>query len=191
MEEYDIDLNFHIIKDENGEMEIISDIDDNIDYLEPEERVNIAIKLLHQLFNQIYSNIDEDTDEDTKFEIKQEGIAYRDALFKSILNMCQNMYAKKTGDVLLELEYSMGIYYGVRNKLTNEDLNIVYQTAHSPNINVLEPLNVAGAMVTDVLDAMLDEDYPKEEIDKILKVFMGTQYKDFKERIKSYEQDQE
>ena len=194
MEEYDADIQFHFIKMEDGSLRVTTDIDDQIEYLEPEERAVIIVNLIKDLFEQLFRDID-DVDEEIEADIYNK-ICYktqdiRDELISTILNLHYNSYAKHTKEKPKLLEYSMAIYETMYNKLSKDTVNCVVSTAYSNNITSIEPMNGAMAFTLDVAENLLDNGFPKDIVKQIVDMTINNQKTAVYDFIKQYEEDKE
>ena len=194
MEEYDADIQFHFIKMEDGSLRVTTDIDDQIEYLEPEERAVIIVNLIKDLFEQLFRDID-DVDEEIDADIYNK-ICYktqdiRDELISTILYLHYNSYAKHTKEKPKLLEYSMAIYETMYNKLSKDTVNCVVNTAYSNNITSIEPMNGAMAFTLDVAENLLDNGFPKDVVKQIVDMTINNQKTAVYDFINQYEEDRE
>lgn len=187
MEEYDVDINFHFIKWDNGQIQVTSDVDDDFEYLEAYERTCIIVNIMKDLFKQIHNNIDEYEigSEEFKTNIKF-GLDTRDSIIKAALNLCYNTYAAKMEEEPFVLEYGLAIYRSMLDKRTKEKVNIISSTTYSDEMNILEPMNGAFAFMIDTAECLADNGLPKPIIKNIMKTMQAQQYKCFEEYIDNY-----
>lgn len=166
MEEYDVDLSFHFCVEDNGDIDLTSDIDDQIDYLNPMERTCIITHLLQDLFTQIYNGVEDyDEDDEAYNGYCYAGSELRDMLVSIVINFWYNIFAEKTNEFPQnELEFSMAIYKRLLHKQTKQDFNMVIKTAHSENVNVFEPENAGLAFLQDITEYLLDSGQSKKEV---------------------------
>ena len=170
MEEYDADINYHFIKFNSGDIEVTSDIDDQIDYLEPEERLAIIMKMIKELYEQIYVDIDKYNEDDNEYDlICLTAEEVRDNLVQFIINMWYNKAAIKLKSLSIgELEFSLAIYKKMWNATLQEPVNMVIKLAHSDNVEIGENLTANAAFIQDTLEILMDNGMSKLETKQFL-----------------------
>ena len=193
MEEYDAEIEYHFVKFEDGTLKVTTDIDDQIDYLEPQERTTIIVKLIKDLFEQLFSDID-GIDEELESEIYNK-ICYqtqdvRDTLISAILNLHYNSFAKHCNEKPKLIEYSLAIYEMVYNKINKEPVNCVLNTTYSNNITSLEPMNGATAFALDTAENLLVNGLPKEVVKQLIDVTFKNQERAVHNFIDEYKEDE-
>lgn len=194
MEEYDADIQFHFTKFDNGILQVTSDIDDQIEYLEPEERTTIIANLMRDLFEQLFKDIDNiNTDVDVEIynKICNQTLDVRDTLISALINLHYNSYAKHCKEKPKLLEYSMAIYETMYNKLSKDTVNCVINTAYSNNITSIEPMNGAMAFTLDVAENLLNNGFPKDVVKQIVDMTINNQKTAVYDFINQYEEDKE
>ena len=192
MEEYDADIQFHFIKMKDGSLHLTTDIDNQIDYLEPEERATIIASLIGDLFEQLFSdidNVDEDTNGELYNKICNNTLEVRDAIISSIINFHYNSYAKHCEKDPKLLEFSMAIYEAMYNKIDKSQVNFIMNTTHSDNITALEPLSGSLAFTLDVTEMLLKNGVPKSVIEQVMEFMLKQNLDAVKQFIKTYKED--
>lgn len=192
MEEYDADIQFHFIKMKDGSLHLTTDIDNQIDYLEPEERATIIASLIGDLFEQLFSdidNVDEDTNSELYNKICNNTLEVRDAIISSIINFHYNSYAKHCEKDPKLLEFSMAIYEAMYNKIDKSQVNFIMNTTHSDNITALEPLSGSLAFTLDVTEMLLKNGVPKSVIEQVMEFMLKQNLDAVKQFIKTYKED--
>lgn len=193
MEEYDADIQFHFIKGNDGSLHLTTDIDNQIDYLEPEERAIIIASFIGDLFEQLFSNID-NVDEDTETELYQkicsDTLEVRDTIITSIINFHYNSYAKHCEKDPKLLEFSMAIYEAMYNKIDKSQVNFIMNTTHSDNITALEPLSGSLAFTLDVAEMLLKNGVPKSVTEQVMAFMLKQNLDAVKQFIKTYKEDE-
>ena len=193
MEEYDADIQFHFIKGNDGSLHLTTDIDNQIDYLEPEERAIIIASFIGDLFEQLFSNID-NVDENTETELYQkicnDTLEVRDTIITSIINFHYNSYAKHCEKDPKLLEFSMAIYEAMYNKIDKSQVNFIMNTTHSDNITALEPLSGSLAFTLDVAEMLLKNGVPKSITEQVMGFMLKQNLDAVKQFIKTYKEDE-
>lgn len=189
MEEYDADINYHFVNFKNGNIEVTSDIDDQIDYLEPEERLAIILKMIKELYEQIYVDIGKYDEDDNEYDLicfTAEEI--RDNLIQFIINMWYNKAAEKLKSFSVgELEFSLAIYKKIWNATLNEPVNMVIKLAHSDNVEIGENLTANAAFIQDTLEILMEGGMNKVETKKFLHQALTDMEKTLNHVIDDYE----
>ena len=170
MEEYDADINYHFVNFKNGNIEVTSDIDDQIDYLEPEERLAIILKMIKELYEQIYVDIGKYDEDDNEYDlICFTAEEVRDNLIKFIINMWYNKAAEKLKSFSVgELEFSLAIYKKMWNATLHEPVNMVIKLAHSDDVEIGENLTANAAFIQNILEILMAGGMSKAETKQFL-----------------------
>lgn len=189
MEEYDADINYHFVNFKNGNIEVTSDIDDQIDYLEPEERLAIILKMIKELYEQIYVDIGKYDEDDNEYDLicfTAEEI--RDNLIQFIINMWYNKAAEKLKSFSVgELEFSLAIYKKMWNATLHEPVNMVIKLAHSDNVEIGENLTANAAFIQDTLEILMEGGMNKAETKQFLHQALTDMEKTLNHVIDDYE----
>lgn len=193
MQEYDADIQFHFTVYDNGLMKLETDIDDQLDYFDAQERTVIIVNLINDLFEQVFQEVDgldEEKDEEKYIDILNKNQEIRDALISAILNLHHRYYAKHCNKEQKVLEYSMVIYEVMYDKISKDISNYVYNTAHSTNITTFEPMNGALAFELDAMENLLENGVSKKETKAILNLLLSKQKQVLNQYIDTYEEDE-
>lgn len=184
MEEYDYDLHYHVVKFPDGSAEISSNIDDNIDYLEPFDRICIIIKLLNELFEQFYSDIvGLPQDSEVVFEKFADGEMLRDNLIDVLINACQNHFANAINIPKEKLSFSLIMFAKEIAKDKKQITTDVYDTAYSMDLGIVDPLLACNALTIDCVSTLLEDGVSDEDIEDLIKYHLDAQYKAVKKYI--------
>lgn len=185
MEEYNYDLQYHVVKFPDGSAEVSSNIDDNIDYLEPFDRVCIIIKLMNELFEQLYSDIvGLPKDSDTVYERFNDGEMLRDNLIDVLINACQNHFAKAIDIPKEKLSYSLVMFVKELEKNSHKITTELYDTAYSMDLGVVDPLLASNALISDCISSLIEDGISNEDIEELITHHLDAQRRALKEFIK-------
>ena len=194
MEEYDADINFHFeIDKENGIVNLTSDIDDQIDYLNSMERTTIIIHLMRDLFEQIFTNLDnldKEADEEYINDICNKSIDVRNAIISSLLNFHYNSYAQHCKQDPKLLEFSMVIYEAMYNKFTKEQTNFIMNTTYSENITSVEPMSGSLAYALDTAENLLQNGITRPIVKLMMNTIIKQEIEAVNKFIDNYEEDE-
>lgn len=198
MEEKDVTFNFVITEpDENDNfgINITSDIDDCIDYLNVQEKLCLVTEILGQCCRQIISEnhpseMVEDFDEededqiDTKHKLDQ---LLEETVYVAI-NTINSTYRAKFNKTPEVLEFSLATYNSTINKYFQE-MHRVKETYHSVDVDVLDPLQASFDFFTDTILCLLDGGMPKEQVMTLIEDSTNAMRKDYKILIDDFEKE--
>ena len=195
MEEKEVTFNIVSgITDDNGHetIGITSDIDDNIEYLDINERVQLIMELIAQCGRQIIREKfpDDDIEDYNENDKDQQGV--RDNLHQLIesmvylmVNTIYNLSNAKFGKKAEIIEYSM-VTYRPNTDMLGECIHNTDTTYHSLNVNATDPLLASLDFFIDTICCLLNDNVPKSEVRELIDVCMTDMKRDFLELINNY-----
>lgn len=163
-------IQFNIEKLDDNMIKVVAEGDMSLDNLTDEELISIILSVMGAIttrtLDPLHKNIDTNSDE--YYEIMEEMILNRNNIIKGIINMINQVYARKTDTTLAVSEFSLAIYdkmLDLKNKLT---FNKLIDTTHSDDVGGIEPLQGAQGFVFDTILLLLQSGKSKEEVKKMI-----------------------
>lgn len=166
MEEKDISFNI-LVSNENGvNINISSDIDDCLDYLNEDERLCIISKLVEQstrlIIDRHYADESIEEYDETDETVNEVNADIEELLTQTVyvvINTIINTHRSKYGQSPSLTEYSLAMY-------NSGDFNPAdtVETIHSNNVIAPDTLNAATAFILDTMMCLDDGGLPRADI---------------------------
>ena len=198
MEEKEVTFNIVSgIPEDNGETSvgITSDIDDDIDYLNINERVYLISELITQCCKQIISENFPDNDIEEYDESDEDQEEVRDNLHKLLeellnitINTICNISRVKFGKKPQQIEFSLATYISKLN-FYGKLIHNVDETYHSSDVNAIDPIQASFDFSLDTIFCLLNDGIPKDEVKGLMNDYLTSMKKDFIKIIDEFEKE--
>jgi len=198
MEEKDVTFNIVSgIPDDNGNVEIgiTSDIDDDINYLDVNEKMCLIVELISQCSRQIISekypeeDVEEyDEDDKDQEEVRANLHKFLEHITYLIINTVHNLSRVKFGKGPQAVEFSMATYTSTLNIFGNM-IHRTEETYHSPDVSAIDPMQASFDFFTDTIWCLLNDDIPKSEIKDLIDGAITSMRKDYINMIDEFKKE--
>ena len=170
------DVTFNIITDEKNNINIVSDIEDCIDYLNINEKTALAVKCLSLIFSSIINddNLDDGNTADAVYDITSD-------LIQAVVNIGCNSINIFTGNKPEMFECSTCVYEP-QEKLGNVNIYAPAFSLHSGDLSLIDPLQASYAFLVDVIETISDYK-SKEDVKKLIQYSLDAIKRDCNELI--------
>lgn len=163
------EVSFYIEKDKDY-LEISSNIDENLDYIDSEEIIALIIELLNYEIEKEVKNVLMEEVTDKKLDKKKylecsniinERVAnFTGNLIHLILNFIHNQDKTKETDKIDELDYSLIVYGPTENKKHKE----VYESFYYSNVKADEKALACYILYKDIAEDLLKNNNSKKKV---------------------------
>lgn len=195
MEEKDVTFNFVIREpddDGSSNIDITSDIDECVDYLDIEENVCLVAKIISlcckQIFDENYPDNFDEEDEESQDRLIHELNQLQEVMVYTIINTIHSAYMAILDKDPEFLEFSIATYKKSMNNYLSPS-QMVVDTQHSADVDVLTPFQAGFEFFKDTILCLLDGGLPKSEVWSLVTGSFEAMKKDYKNIIDLFEKE--
>lgn len=187
-------VKFDIFIDNENNINISSDIDDEVDYLSIEEKMNLIGELVTMTCKHIlidnysdeYNEVEEfDENDKTQEKVRSQMYDLSRDLVQLIVNLTDVAIRSKYNLPLEYLEYCMSIFKKIIDNGTLR--NVAVDTIYSADINCIDPIQSFYDFGCDVVESLIDGGIPKKDVKEIIKTSLKYLNEDLIEYVDEYE----